>query len=59
MALAIALLRALRDRGVLSAGEIDDILSEAGGRFTRGPEGTAFSDVIGWVRADLGRTDIE
>lgn len=31
LALAIALLRALKDRGVLAADELEDVLAEAGG----------------------------
>jgi len=57
LALTIGLLRALRDRGVLSADEIDDVLLEASGRSSRGPEAAAFRHVIEQVRADLERTD--
>jgi hypothetical protein len=59
VALTIALSRALRDRGVLSSVEMDDILSEASGRFTRGSEATAFLYVIEQIRADLERADAE
>jgi hypothetical protein len=49
LALTIALLRALRDRGVLSQGEIDDLLSEASGRLSR----TQSSGLVERVRASL------
>jgi len=51
LAVAIALLRTLRDRGVLSEGEIGDVFDEVAGRF---PRGTAHS-LINSVRADVAR----
>lgn len=54
LALAIALLRALRDRGVLSKGEIDDLLNEASGKLTQ-----AAPRLIGRVRASLEAKDDE
>jgi hypothetical protein len=55
LAVAIALLRALRDRGVLSDGEINDVFDEVAERF---PRGTAFS-LINSVRADVKLKDGE
>jgi hypothetical protein len=55
LAVAIALLRALRDRGVLSQGEINDVFDEVAGRF---PRGTAV-DLINSVRSDVERKDVE
>ena len=54
LALAIALLRALKDRGVLAAGELEDILAEAGGRFVNDPAALWLLDA---VRGDLERRD--
>jgi len=59
VALTIAIMRALRDRGVLSANEIDDVLAEASGRFSSGPETTASRRIVEQVRADLARDDAE
>jgi hypothetical protein len=53
LALSIAILRALRDRGVLSRAEIDDVLHDAAGHFEHGK----VSDLIAEVRADLDRPD--
>ena len=52
LALVVALLRALRDRGTLSRAELDDVLTETAGRL----DGKA-SYLIETVRADLERTD--
>jgi hypothetical protein len=54
LALAIALLRALKDRGVLAPGELDDILAEAGGRLMHQP---AALKLLNTVRDDLERKD--
>jgi len=54
LALAIALLRALKDRGVLAANELEDILAEAGGRLVNDP--TALW-LLNAVRGDLERKD--
>jgi hypothetical protein len=51
LAVAVALMRALRDRGVLTEGEINDVFDEVAGRF---PSGTAFG-LINCVRADVER----
>jgi hypothetical protein len=59
IALVIALMRALRDRGVLSPGELDDILSEAIGRSRELPQRAGFLDVVQKVRADLEREDAD
>ena len=48
LALTIALLRGLRDRGVLSEGEIDDLLCEASDRLT-----STGSGLVDRVRASL------
>jgi len=48
-------MRGLRDRGVLSPGEVDDLFDEAAGRFS---EGTAVS-LINQLRADVHRSDAE
>jgi hypothetical protein len=55
LALTIALLRALRDRGVLSRAEVDDILSEAARRSEHGK----IAPLVQQVRADLERADDE
>jgi hypothetical protein len=55
LAVAIALLRALRDRGALSQGEINDLFAEVAGRF---PRGTAV-DLINSIRSDVERRDAE
>jgi hypothetical protein len=54
LALAIALLRALKDRGVLAADELEDILAEAGGRLVS--DATALW-LLNAVRGDLERKD--
>jgi hypothetical protein len=53
LALSIALLRALRDRGVLSRAELDDVLHDAASHFDHGK----VSHLIEEVRADLDRPD--
>lgn len=55
LALTIALLRALRDRGVLSKGEIDDLLLEASGQLAR----TQSSGLVERVRASLELKDTD
>jgi len=59
VALLIALMRALRDRGMLSPAELDDILSEAIGRSRELPQRAAFLDVVQKVSADLEREDAD
>jgi hypothetical protein len=54
LALAIALLRALKDRGVLAVDELEDILAEAGGRFVNDPIALW---LLNAVRGDLERKD--
>jgi hypothetical protein len=50
LAVTVALLRALRDRGLLSDGEIDDLFGEAEGhlRYTSGAQ-TLLSQLRFWV----------
>ena len=55
LALSIAILRALRDRGVLSRAEIDDVLHDAAGHFAAGK----VAHLVEAVRADLDRPDEE
>jgi hypothetical protein len=55
LAVTIALLRGLRDRGLLSEGEIDDIFGEAAERFRDAPA----LNLLNNVRADLERKDEE
>jgi len=55
LAVTVALLRGLPDRGVRSPGEIDDLFDEAAGRFSKG---TAVS-LINQLRADVHRSDAE
>jgi len=55
LAVAVALLRSLRDRGMLTAGEIDDLFDEAAGRFEKG----SAADLINRLRADVQRKDEE
>jgi hypothetical protein len=55
LALSIALLRALRDRGVLSRAELDDVLHDAASQFAPGK----VTHLIEEVRANLERPDEE
>jgi hypothetical protein len=50
LAVTVALVRALRDRGLLSDGEIDDLFGEAGGhlRYTSGAQ-TLLGQLRFWV----------
>ena len=53
LALAIELMRALRDRGLLSGADLDDLLAEAGAHFAHGQA----SQLIGEVRSTLERRE--
>ena len=55
LAVTIALLRGLRDRGLLSEGEIEDIFGEAAERFR---DASALK-LLNSVRADVERKDEE
>jgi hypothetical protein len=55
LAVTVALLRGLRNRGVPSTGEIDDLFDEARGGFQKG---TAV-DLINQRRVDVHRKDAE
>jgi hypothetical protein len=49
LAVAVALLRALRDRGLLSAGEIDDLFGEAAERL----QDTSALNLLDRLRTDV------
>jgi hypothetical protein len=54
LALTVALLRALKDRGVLAPSELDDVLGETGGRLVNDP---AALRLLNELRAELERND--
>jgi hypothetical protein len=53
LAFAVALLRALRDRGTLSRAEVDDVLADVQDQVSGGKA----SYLVETVRRDLARTD--
>ena len=55
LAITVALLRALRDRGLLTEGEIDDLFGEAAERF----QGAGALRLLNSVRADVEYKDEE